>query len=119
MSFSQGLASAPRRAVWKGDLGHNVDEAEVGGLRLLTDEGGLRMRLQGALQSDVAGGSPHQPHEVVVLFGAEGVDLNVSDGLAEDLRQPHHLLTISFLLSLPSGYYQLTHQLALSFVQAY
>lgn len=54
---------------------------------LLADEGRLWVRLQRALQRDVARGAAHQPHEVVVLARGRGVDHEVADLLGVHLRR--------------------------------
>jgi hypothetical protein len=56
---------------------------EAGGRRahLLSDEGHVGVRLQGALQGDVAGRTSHEPNEVVVLLGRDGVEAHVACGV--------------------------------------
>ena len=65
---------------------HKVCEAPVAGVHLLADDSGLGVRLQGAFQRDVAGSASHEPHEVIVLFGAQRVHHQVAYLLRVHLR---------------------------------
>ncbi len=52
-------------------------------LHFLADEAHVGPRLQGALEGDVGRSPAHEADEVVVLLGRQGVQLDVSDLLAE------------------------------------
>jgi hypothetical protein len=48
---------------------------------LLSDEGHVGVCLQGTLQGDVTGRTSHEPDEVVVLLGGDGVQTHVACGV--------------------------------------
>ena len=75
------LVGAARQDMGPSHLMHNVREPAVALVDLLADDGGLRVRLQRALQRDVAGGAPHEPHEMIILLGRQRVHHQVADHL--------------------------------------
>ena len=82
------LVGAGRQDMGPSHLMHDVGEPAVALVDLLADDGGLRVRLQRALQRDVAGSAAHEPHKVVVLLGGQRVHHQVADHLRVHLQHP-------------------------------
>ena len=76
--IAHAFMGAARQDMGPAYLMHDFGKPAVALVDLLTDDGGLRVRLQRALQRDVAGCAPHEPHKVVVLLGGQRIHHQVA-----------------------------------------
>ena len=69
---------AARQDMSPSHLMYDVGKPAVALIDLLADDGGLRVRLQRALQRDVAGGAAHEPHKMIILLGGQRIHHQVA-----------------------------------------